>query len=165
MEINEDHVRPRNNSLRGSMHDIEDAFGTPAATTHRVRRIDANRHASQSSHYRHLSEVNKVPMRVAHVRLNTAESKDHFPIAFAGEIFRGVKRFTHRDPKTTFEQNRKLLLSANYLQQLKILRIPRTDLNHHSRRLARTVECFVDFINLRFMGDLNGHDFDSILAG
>ena len=54
-------------------------------------------------------------MRIADVGLHSAKAEDYHLIAFARQIFGGMERLVERYAKSTFEQNRKLLLSAHDL--------------------------------------------------
>ncbi len=147
------------------MHQVEDAFRTARARTDGVRRIDADRHARQAFHDRHVREVEEVAMWIAHVRLHAAQAEDDFVVSFARQVFRGVQRFAQSDSETTLEQNRKFFLPSDEFQQLEILRVARADLEHHSGRVAGGMKRFVNLIDVGFVCDLHRDHFDSILAG
>src|SRR5437870_978741 len=112
-----------------------------------------------------MRDIDKVAVWVSQLRLHAAQTENYFVIALARQVFRGVQRLSQSDSKTTLEQNRKLFLAANEFQQLEILRVARANLEHDSRGIAGKAERFLNLIDMRFMRDLHGYDFDSILAG
>ena len=63
--------------------------------------------------------------------------EDDFAVSFGSQVLRGVERFIQRDAETALDQYRQLLLAAHDFEQLEILRVARTDLQHDAGGVAR----------------------------
>ena len=113
-----------------------------------MRGVNADWHPRQPPHHRHVSEVDEVAMRIAHVGLDAPAREDDFVVAFARQVFGGVKRFAQGYAKTTLEQHREFLLSSQHFQQFKVLGVARTDLKYHSGRRARVNQDFINLVDM-----------------
>ena len=56
------------------------------------------------------------------------------------------------------------MLPANCFEQLKILCVSRTYLQHHSGWFAEFIKTIIDFLNMHFMGYFHGNNFYSIFS-
>src|SRR5581483_1287115 len=113
MEIDQNHVRARHHALGGDVEDIEDAFGSRSSRPDRMRGIDTHRHAGKTPHHRDVGEVDEVAMRIAHVRLHTAEAEHDAMVALARQVFGGVERLVQRDAEAALDEHREFFLAAD----------------------------------------------------
>src|SRR5437660_6522541 len=165
MEIDEHHVRARDHALRNDMKNVEQAVRRVRARTDRVRRVDAHRHPRQTFDGGHVCEIDKIAMRLTHVRLHAAQAEDHLAVTLRRQIFSGVKRFVERDAEATLDQHGKFLLASDQLEQLEILRVARADLQHDAGWIAGLGERVADFIDVRLVRHLHRDDLDAVFAG
>ena len=103
MHIDEQHICPGDDALRGNVKNIENAVGRRGTDADRVRRIDTYRHPRQPMDYRHMAKINQVAMRIAKVGFHAAKTKDNLRIAFRRTVFRSHQGFIERDAKTALQ--------------------------------------------------------------
>ena len=165
MKIDKHHICTGDDALSGDVHDVEYPVRTSEAAADRMRRIDANRHSGQALDDRDVGKIDQVSVRVTDVGLHTAKSEDDFLVALARQILGRVERFVQRDAESAFEQDRKLLLAADALEQLKILRVAGPDLQHYAGRRAGRIQSGTDLVDVRLVRDLHGDHLDTVFSG
>ena len=112
-----------------------------------------------------MREIDEVAVRVAHVRLHPAQAEHDLAIALRRQVFGRVQRFVERDAETALDQHRELLLLADELQQLEVLRVARADLQHDARRVAGCRERAADFVDVRLVRHLHRDHANAVFAG
>ena len=151
--------------LRRDVEDVEQPVGRERAAADRVRRIDAHRQPRQALDHRHVREVDEVAVRIAEVGLHAAQAEDDAMVAARGDVLAGVERLLERDAHAALEQHRHLVLRADRLEQLEVLRVARADLQHHAGGVSRRCERAADLVDVRLARHLHGDDADAVLAG
>ena len=113
--------------------------------------IDAYREARETLHDRHVPKIDEVSVRVAQVRLDTAEAEDDPAVSPGSHILTGVQSLVQGDAHATLEQHRKLLLLTDRLQELEVLSVAGADLKHDPRRVTGLAQRAANLIQLRFV--------------
>ena len=104
-------------------------------------------------------------MRVPHVGFHAAQAENYLAVALRREVLRRIQRFIQRDAEPSFDQDRKFLLLSDELQQFEILGIAGADLQHDAGGIARRLQRRTNLVDVRFVRNLHGDDFDSVLSG
>ena len=87
-----------------------------------------------------------------------AQAEHDLAVALGGEVLGGVQRLVERDAEPALDQNRKLLLAADELQELEVLRVARADLEHDAGGVAGRRERRADLVDVRLVRDLHRDD-------
>jgi hypothetical protein len=105
----------------------------------------------------------QVAVRVAEIRLHAATDRscDFRP----SDVLAGVQRLLEGDAHAALEQDRQLRLLSDGLQQLEVLRVAGSDLEHHPGCFAGLRERLADLLDVGFVGDLHRDDPDPVLSG
>src|SRR5258706_1074353 len=164
VDVGEDEVRPGDHTLRRGMEYVLQAVGRNSPHAHRVRRIDANRHACKALDHRHLREIDQVAVRIAEVRLHAAQAEDDVAVARGGDVLGGEQRFVQRDPEATLEQDGEVALAADGLQELEVLRVAGADLQHHAGGVARLAQRRADLVQVLVARHLHRDHAHAILS-
>ena len=91
MKVYKNHVSAGDNSLRRRMHYIKYPLRSSRSVPDGMGRIDANRHARQALHDRHMGKIDKVAVRLTDICFHSAQCKDDLAIALTGEILGSVE--------------------------------------------------------------------------
>src|SRR6266849_2587548 len=111
-----------------------------------------------------MGKVHQVPMRISQVRLDASQAEQNVRISLACNVLACVQRLFQGDPHSSLEKDGELRLLTNLLEQLEVLRVPRADLEHHARGVARRAYRLVDFVDVSRIADLHCDHFDSVLS-
>src|SRR5262245_32046307 len=112
-----------------------------------------------------MPEVDEVPVGLAEMGLDASKAKNNIRVALARDVLTCVERLFERDAHPSFEENGKVLLLANHLQKLEVLRVACADLQHHACRVPRVVERRTDLVDVTWIGDLHRDHLDAVLTG
>src|SRR5262249_52605633 len=118
----------------------------------------------EAFHDRYLREIDHVAVRRPEVRFHAAQAEHDVRVALARDVFDGVEGLFERDAHAALEENGKLALLPDGLQQLEVLRVARPDLQHDACRASglRALERRADLVEVAFAENLHRGDLDPV---
>src|SRR5208283_3889006 len=94
-----------------------------------------------------------------------AQTEDNPRVALAGDVFTSVERLLEADAHTPLVKHRKLLLLSESFEQLEVLGVARSHLQHDAGRSAGLFQRPDNLIQMARVRYLHGDDADAEFSG